>query len=368
MGPVAYDEDLAQRIRELVASEPGCEKRMFGGLAFLIGGNMAVSASGQGGLLVRVDPEETDALLDKPHAEPFVMRGRAMQGWLGSPPRASAPNAICSAGWPAGSPSPTHCLPSRRGALLALREAPNLGLPRTRHVAQSARARQGSSQHREFERALLHRPAYRERPGARRQPGLEPPCGHRAAPRRLGRASGPRFDQRHLGERGEDRGSGRAAWGRADRDGTHGRRADGGRGGPSGARPATAGARRATVATARRPPPPPVAAPPPPVAEPPQRESAVRRLASGVRRSQSTVIRQLTRTTRRAVTIAVAAVVVAVGVGVAAALGAFHPQRRPWPRSPAACSPPPCSSTGRAAGRRSRAAAAGSWTRPAGSS
>jgi hypothetical protein len=83
MGPVAYDEDLAQRIRELVASEPGLsEKRMFGGLAFLIGGNMAVSASGQGGLLVRVDPEETDALLDMPHAEPFVMRGRAMQGWL----------------------------------------------------------------------------------------------------------------------------------------------------------------------------------------------------------------------------------------------------------------------------------------------
>ena len=80
---MAYDEDLAQRIRELVASEPGlAEKRMFGGLAFLIGGNMAVSASGQGGLLLRVDPEETDALVDKPHAEPFVMRGRAMQGWL----------------------------------------------------------------------------------------------------------------------------------------------------------------------------------------------------------------------------------------------------------------------------------------------
>ncbi len=80
---MAYDEDLAQRIRELVASEPGlAEKRMFGGLAFLIGGNMAVSASGQGGLLLRVDPAETDALVDKPHAEPFVMRGRAMQGWL----------------------------------------------------------------------------------------------------------------------------------------------------------------------------------------------------------------------------------------------------------------------------------------------
>jgi TfoX/Sxy family transcriptional regulator of competence genes len=80
---VAYDEDLANRLRELVASEPGLtEKRMFGGLAFLINGNMAVSASGQGGLLLRVDPEETDALLGKPHAQPFEMRGRVMQGWM----------------------------------------------------------------------------------------------------------------------------------------------------------------------------------------------------------------------------------------------------------------------------------------------
>jgi TfoX/Sxy family transcriptional regulator of competence genes len=80
---MAYDEDLAERIRELVATEPGVtEKAMFGGLAFLIGGNMSVSASGQGGLLVRVDPEETDALVEEPHAEAFVMRGRAMQGWL----------------------------------------------------------------------------------------------------------------------------------------------------------------------------------------------------------------------------------------------------------------------------------------------
>jgi TfoX/Sxy family transcriptional regulator of competence genes len=80
---MAYDEELAERIRELVASEEGLtEKKMFGGLAFLIGGNMSVSASGQGGLLLRVDPERTDALLDEPHAEPFVMRGRAMDGWL----------------------------------------------------------------------------------------------------------------------------------------------------------------------------------------------------------------------------------------------------------------------------------------------
>jgi TfoX/Sxy family transcriptional regulator of competence genes len=80
---MAYDEDLANRIRELVVTEPGItEKRMFGGLAFLINGNMSVSASGQGGLLLRVDPAETDALLSKPHAQPFEMRGREMQGWL----------------------------------------------------------------------------------------------------------------------------------------------------------------------------------------------------------------------------------------------------------------------------------------------
>jgi TfoX/Sxy family transcriptional regulator of competence genes len=80
---VAYDEDLANRIRELIAGESEVrEKRMFGGLAFLVGGNMSVAASGQGGLMVRVEPEETDALLAKPHAQPFVMRGREMKGWL----------------------------------------------------------------------------------------------------------------------------------------------------------------------------------------------------------------------------------------------------------------------------------------------
>jgi hypothetical protein len=80
---VAYDEDLANRIREVMAGEKGVtEKKMFGGLAFLIGGNMSVSASGQGGLLLRCDPAETDDLVKKPHADPFVMRGRAMDGWL----------------------------------------------------------------------------------------------------------------------------------------------------------------------------------------------------------------------------------------------------------------------------------------------
>jgi TfoX/Sxy family transcriptional regulator of competence genes len=77
------DEDLAHRIRELVAGEPDLtEQRMFGGLAFLVGGNMSVAASGQGGLMVRVEPEETEALLSEPHAHPFEMRGREMRGWL----------------------------------------------------------------------------------------------------------------------------------------------------------------------------------------------------------------------------------------------------------------------------------------------
>jgi hypothetical protein len=80
---VAYDEQLAGRIRELVTGEAGLtEQKMFGGLAFLIGGNMAVAASGQGGLLVRVDPDESDALLATTAALPFEMRGRSMRGWL----------------------------------------------------------------------------------------------------------------------------------------------------------------------------------------------------------------------------------------------------------------------------------------------
>ena len=80
---MAYDEDLAQRVRELVGDGADItERRMFGGLAFLAGGHMSVAASGQGGLLVRVDPAETEALLAEPHAQPFAMRGRPMDGWL----------------------------------------------------------------------------------------------------------------------------------------------------------------------------------------------------------------------------------------------------------------------------------------------
>lgn len=80
---MAYDEDLAARVRDSLQQESGLsEKKMFGGLAFLIDGHMAVAASGQGGLLVRVDPAQTDALAGRPHVDRFVMRGREMNGWL----------------------------------------------------------------------------------------------------------------------------------------------------------------------------------------------------------------------------------------------------------------------------------------------
>ena len=80
---MAYDEDLADRLRELLVGEPGLtEKKMFGGLAFLIGGNMAIAASGQGGALVRVDPAESDRLVASTGARLMEMRGRSMQGWL----------------------------------------------------------------------------------------------------------------------------------------------------------------------------------------------------------------------------------------------------------------------------------------------
>jgi TfoX/Sxy family transcriptional regulator of competence genes len=80
---MAYDEDLANRIRELLAGEEGVtEMPMFGGLAFLLGGNMAVAASGQGGLLVRVGPAEGERLTASPHARAMVMRGREMRGWI----------------------------------------------------------------------------------------------------------------------------------------------------------------------------------------------------------------------------------------------------------------------------------------------
>jgi hypothetical protein len=111
---MAYDEELAERIREVVEGEPGLtEKAMFGGLAFLVGGHMAVSASGQGGMLLRCDPAQTDDLVTHPHVQRFEMRGREMDGWLGWTRRRSRPRTTCATGWAAASPTPGRCRPSR---------------------------------------------------------------------------------------------------------------------------------------------------------------------------------------------------------------------------------------------------------------
>ena len=79
---MAYDEDVAERLREALAAQDVTEKKMFGGLAFLINGHMAVAASGQGGLLLRCDPDQTSSLVEPPHVGRFEMRGREMNGWL----------------------------------------------------------------------------------------------------------------------------------------------------------------------------------------------------------------------------------------------------------------------------------------------
>jgi TfoX/Sxy family transcriptional regulator of competence genes len=84
-----YDEDLANRVRELLAEEDAItEKRMFGGLAFLLHGNMSVAASRNGGLLVRIDPADTDACLARPHVTLMTMGGRTMDGWITVAPEA----------------------------------------------------------------------------------------------------------------------------------------------------------------------------------------------------------------------------------------------------------------------------------------
>jgi hypothetical protein len=79
---MAYDEVLADRLRDVLAGEELTEQKMFGGLAFLAGGNTAVAASGQGGLLLRCDPDDTDRLVGEEHVDRFEMRGRQMDGWL----------------------------------------------------------------------------------------------------------------------------------------------------------------------------------------------------------------------------------------------------------------------------------------------
>jgi TfoX/Sxy family transcriptional regulator of competence genes len=83
LAAVAHDEALAGRLRAALEGQDGLsEKRMFGGLAFLLNGHMAVAASSQGGILVRVDPQREDELLARPGVEPMIMRGRPMTGWL----------------------------------------------------------------------------------------------------------------------------------------------------------------------------------------------------------------------------------------------------------------------------------------------
>lgn len=79
---MAYDEELAERIRGLLPGVPVTEQKMFGGLAFLVGGHMAVAASGKGGLMLRCDPADTERLVGEPGVTRFEMRGKEMDGWL----------------------------------------------------------------------------------------------------------------------------------------------------------------------------------------------------------------------------------------------------------------------------------------------
>jgi TfoX/Sxy family transcriptional regulator of competence genes len=111
---MAYDEDLADRIRELVAGESGlAEQRMFGGLAFLIGGNMAVAASGHGGLLVRVDPARSEELVAATNARLMEMGGRRMRGWLRVDPE-DARSQRQLAGWVELGTTYARSLPAKR--------------------------------------------------------------------------------------------------------------------------------------------------------------------------------------------------------------------------------------------------------------
>jgi TfoX N-terminal domain len=111
---MAYDEELASRIREQAQGEPGLtEMKMFGGLAFLIHGNMAVAASGEGGMLLRVDPAETASLLDEPLVRRFEMRGREMNGWLRIDPAAMETDEAF-AGWVRRGVDHARSLPAKR--------------------------------------------------------------------------------------------------------------------------------------------------------------------------------------------------------------------------------------------------------------
>jgi TfoX N-terminal domain len=111
---MAYDHELAARIRGLIADEPHLtEQAMFGGLAFLVAGNMAVAASGQGGVLVRTDPNAPDDLAAAPDVEPMVMQGRPMRGWLHVGPRAVASQQDL-ARWVTTGVSYARSLPAKR--------------------------------------------------------------------------------------------------------------------------------------------------------------------------------------------------------------------------------------------------------------
>ena len=111
---MAYDEELANRLRELLSGERGItEKKMFGGLAFLLHGNMCVSASGQGGLLARVDPRGTQSALARPHVALMEMGGRSMDGWLRVAPEGVKTNRQLSA-WVTRSLAYARTLPPKR--------------------------------------------------------------------------------------------------------------------------------------------------------------------------------------------------------------------------------------------------------------
>ena len=110
---MAYDADLAERIRAVLEGQPGVtEKKMFGGLAFLVDGHMAIAASGQGDGLVRADPSESDHLVDTTSAEVAVMQGRPMTGWL-RVPSADLATQDQVAGWVAISTRYVRTLPSK---------------------------------------------------------------------------------------------------------------------------------------------------------------------------------------------------------------------------------------------------------------
>jgi hypothetical protein len=115
---MAYETELANRIRELLAPQRGVdEKAMFGGLAFLIDGNMAVAASGKGGLLVRVPPENTDKLLQRNHVNPMLMAGREARGWLRVDADGVKTKRQLQSGLPGARTTRAPCRPNNRPGL-----------------------------------------------------------------------------------------------------------------------------------------------------------------------------------------------------------------------------------------------------------